>query len=199
MGGNCSPLIADLFLLNCEYQFMSKIVKSKKLGLAKLLSMTSRYIDDLCVINYRHFATLISDIYPSDLEVNRNGVDNKLVEYLDVSVSVTPSGISTSVFHKVDSFPFPVILLTFPDSLIPYRMGVNVFAGQVIRYMRICSNINDLIKKVNKTVNSLSSRGYRTVDLQVSMENLVNRYPLLLAKFGLFRSRQLTNLCDSFR
>ena len=34
--------------------------------------------------------------------------------------------LHTSVFHKVDDLPFSVISLTFPDSLIPYHMGLNV-------------------------------------------------------------------------
>ena len=40
-----------------------------------------------------------------------------------------------------------VILLTFPDSLIPYKMGLNFFAGQVVRYDRICSHFKDFIDK----------------------------------------------------
>ena len=67
MGGNCSPLLADLFLLNCEFCFMKELVKEKKFRLAKLLSHTSRYIDDICVINYKHFDSLINRIYPTDL------------------------------------------------------------------------------------------------------------------------------------
>ena len=55
MGGNSSPLLADLFLLNCEFSYMKQIVKDKKFGLAKLLSNTSRYIDDVSVVNYKHF------------------------------------------------------------------------------------------------------------------------------------------------
>ena len=58
MGGNCSPLLADLFLAHCEFLYMGKIIKDKKYGLAKLLSNTSRYIDDLCFINYKHFVSL---------------------------------------------------------------------------------------------------------------------------------------------
>ena len=58
MGGNCSPLLADLFLLNCEFSYMKQLVKDKKFGLAKLLTCTSRYIDDICVVNYKHFENL---------------------------------------------------------------------------------------------------------------------------------------------
>ena len=146
MGGNCSPLLADLFLLHCEYSFMITLLKNKQFGLAKLLSNTSRYIDDLCIINYKHFEKLLPQIYPSSLEANRSGADNKNVEYLDINIQITNSDTVTSVFHKVDNFSFPVTLLTFPQNTMPYKTGIRVFAGQVLRYARICSIKEDFVK-----------------------------------------------------
>ena len=54
MGGNASPLIADLFLANLEFKYMDKLVSSKSpenLRMAKKLSNNSRYIDDIGVCN----------------------------------------------------------------------------------------------------------------------------------------------------
>ena len=54
MGGNASPLIADLFLANLEFRYMDKLVSSKSpenLRMAKKLSNNSRYIDDIGVCN----------------------------------------------------------------------------------------------------------------------------------------------------
>ena len=87
MGGNCSPLLADLFLTHCEFLFMTNLLKNKKFGLAKLLSSTSRYIDDVCLLNYKHFDLIIDRIYPSDLIAERNGDDEKIVDYLDVKIN----------------------------------------------------------------------------------------------------------------
>ena len=47
MGGNASPLIADLFLANLEFKYMDTLVSSKSpenLRMAKKLSNNSRYI-----------------------------------------------------------------------------------------------------------------------------------------------------------
>ena len=200
MGGNCSPLLADLFLAHCEFLYMSSLLKNKKFGLARLLSNTSRYIDDLCFINYRNFVSIIDSIYPSELSAERNGEDNKNVEYLDVKLKVADGNLQTSVFHKVDNFKFKVILLTFPDSLIPYKMGLNVFAGQVVRYARICSQFSDFVDKTRKTVNLLISRGYARHKLQSHMERSLHKNSNFLHKFGVFSARQvsiLVGLCSS--
>ena len=196
MGGNCSPLLADLFLAHCEFLFMSKLVKENKFGLAKLLSNTSRYIDDLCFVNYKHFETIIHKIYPVDLAVDRSGDDNNTVDYLDVKLVIQDNELHTSVFHKVDNFNFPVILLTFPNSLIPLKMGYNVYAGQVLRYMRICSNLEDFINKTLSTTLLLIKRGYDKRELQFYLEKFLSRHNSLLRKFGFFSSRQVSSLID---
>jgi len=195
MGGNCSPLLADLFLLNCEFAFMKQLVKNKKFGLAKLLSNTSRYIDDICVINYKHFNTLIPKIYPMELLADRNGVNDKAVVYLDVRLQSSSDGLRTSIYHKVEDFDFPVVLLTFPDSAIPYNMGINVFAGQVLRYCRICSHLEDLIKRINMTLFVMSSRGYCKSKMKACTEKILTGHNNFLVKFGYFSARQLTSQC----
>ena len=195
MGGNCSPLLADLFLLNCEFSFMKELVKNKKFGLAKLLSNTFRYIDDICVVNYKHFDSLLHKIYPADLLADRNGNDDKAVVYLDVNLIIDSDGLRTTVFHKVEDFDFPVVLLTFPDSAIPYNMGINVFAGQVLRYCRICSHLTDLIWRINKTLLVMSSRGYCIYKLKTCTEKILSNHDDLLVKFGFFSARQLTSQC----
>ena len=124
---------------------MTSLLKNKKFNLAKLLSNTSRYIDDLCIVNYKHFDFLLSEIYPLSLEASRSGKDNKNVEYLDIKIQITNTSTVTSVFHKVDNFSFPVTLLTFPQNTMPYKTGIKVFAGQVLRYARICSLKDDFI------------------------------------------------------
>ena len=195
MGGNCSPLLADLFLLNCEFCFMKELVKEKKFGLAKLLSHTSRYIDDICVINYKHFDSLIHRIYPTDLVAERNGDNDKSVMYLDVKLQIYDNELRTTVYHKVEDFNFPVVLLTFPDSAIPHNMGINVFAGQVLRYCRICSHLQDVIIRINKTLSLMSSRGYCKIRMKKCAERILSNHDEVLLKFVFFSARQLTCLC----
>ena len=196
MGGNCSPLLADLFLSHCEFVYMNKLIKDKKFGLAKLLSFNSRYIDDICVINYKDFETRIPIIYPSDLIAERCGNDIHNAVYLDTRISISQGNLRTSVYHKVDDFNFEVVLLTFPSSLIPLSMGLNVFAGQVLRYLRICSHLHDVVDKTNKTLLLLKSRGYESRKLKIFCERLISKHNEALFKFGLYSARQFTSQCE---
>ena len=179
---------------------MNNLLKNKEYDLAKLLSntCTSRYIDDICIINYKNFDNLLSKIYPLSLEASRSGMDNKNAEYLDINIQITNASAVTSVFHKVDNFNFPVTLLTFPENTMPYRTGIRVFAGQVLRYARICSLKEDFINKVDNTSSILIARGYNKYELKRSAERQLHKHTQTIKKYGCFSAKQLMDKCHSF-
>ena len=53
--------------------------------------------------------------------------------------------------YKNTRKPFWVISLTFPDCLIPYHMGLNGFAAEVLRFLHICSHDDFVFVKTRKT------------------------------------------------
>ena len=63
MGTNCAPLVADLFLLCYERDFMMSISGEKQSKIIGTFSSTSRYLDDLLNIDNTYFDGLISQIY----------------------------------------------------------------------------------------------------------------------------------------
>ena len=138
---------------------------------------------------------MLPKIYPDDLLAERNGNDNSSVEYLDVQLRVCHDSLHTSVYHKVEHFPFNVILFTFPESLLPRKLGSCVFASQVLRYLRICSHLDYVIVKVKSTCKVFVDRGYFTSELRIGMEKLLRNHPFVLFKFGLRSGRQLSVLC----
>jgi hypothetical protein len=71
MGTNCAPLLADLFLYSYESDFLQKLVKDKKIHEARAY----RYIDDVLSINNSRFAELLPLIYPPELEVKENRLE----------------------------------------------------------------------------------------------------------------------------
>ena len=184
MGGSCSSNIADLTLNFKEFTFMKRLVKEKKLGLARLLSNNSRYVDDINIINYKRFSYLVPSIYPIDLEVERNGDDDKNVCYLDIRIVMTRNGIQTKVYNKVDDFDFPVVAFTFPSSNIPLYIGYNTFYGQVLRYSRICSQKEDFLTKTASLYTTFRDRGYNERKLTASFQKIFTKDQFILFKYG---------------
>lgn len=184
MGGGSSSLIADLFLCYREFLYMKTLLKEKKMGLAKLLSDNSRYVDDLSILNYRNFSDLIANIYPKDLIMERSGNNDKDVCYLDVRITIGSDEFATEVYNKVDEFSFPVVMFTFPSGNTPIQLGYDVFYGQIQRYAIICSKKSGFLYVSSKIFTTLYKRGYSRSRLIEKFKKVFLKDPFIMYKYG---------------
>ena len=69
MGTNCAPLVADLFLFCYERDFMMFLSDNKQADVIDAFNTTSRYLDDILNINNVYFDNMVSQIYPSELQL----------------------------------------------------------------------------------------------------------------------------------
>ena len=69
MDTNCAPLVADLFLFCYERYFMVSLSDNNQAGVVEAFNSTSRYLDDLLNIDSPYFAQMVSQIYPSELQL----------------------------------------------------------------------------------------------------------------------------------
>ena len=77
MGTDCAPFLANLFLYAYEFKYMDKLCK-ENYSLAKKLSLTCRFIDDLITLNSNgEFETNRENIYPKSLKLNKENVNDK--------------------------------------------------------------------------------------------------------------------------
>ena len=68
---NCAPLVADLFLFCYERDFMMSLSDDKQADVIDAFNTTSRYLDDILNINNVYFDNMVSQIYPSELQLNK--------------------------------------------------------------------------------------------------------------------------------
>ena len=71
MGAYCAPLVADLFLFCYERGFMMSFSDDKQADIIDALNTTSRYLDDILNINNVYFDTMVSQLYPSEPQLNK--------------------------------------------------------------------------------------------------------------------------------
>ena len=78
MGTYCAPLVADLFLFCYERDFMMALSDDKQAYVIDAFNTTSRYLEDILNINNVYFDNMVSQIYPSELKLNKeNASDTK--------------------------------------------------------------------------------------------------------------------------
>ena len=191
MGGNSSSQFADLSLAISEFNYMKKLLSNKKINLAKLMSNNCRYVDDVSIINYLNFGNLISEIYPSDLAMERSGDDNKHINYLDIKISIEDSSLKTEVYNKVDDFDFSVVMYTFPNSNIPINIGYNVFYSQLLRYFYICSHLDSFVSSAKRIYTILANRKYNQWKLICKFRLLIKNNPQILLKYKISDTKEI--------
>ena len=160
MGGNASPFIADLYLSWCEYCYMTKVVKTDY-TLAKLLSYNCRYLDDICTINLQNFGDIAKDIYDNTLLLEGSTCSYKQDTFLDLYIRVVDHKFITGIYHKVDDFNFEVISYPFPQSNVHSMLGYSTYYSQLIRFFRLCNNINDFLFRAKFSYSKFVKRGYK--------------------------------------
>ena len=87
MGTNCAPLIADLFLFCYERDFMMSLSDDKHADVIDAFNTTCRYLDDILNINNVYFDNMVSQIYPSELQLNKANTSDTEAAFLDLHLS----------------------------------------------------------------------------------------------------------------
>ena len=77
MGTNCAPLVADLFLFCYERDFMISLSDDKQADVNDAFITTSRYLDDILNINNVYFDNSVSQVYPSEFQLNKANTPDK--------------------------------------------------------------------------------------------------------------------------
>ena len=89
MGTNCTPLVADLFLFCYERDLIMSLSDDKQADIIDAFNTTSRYLDDIFNINNVYFDTMVSQIYPSELQLNKANTCDTEAAFLDLHLSIS--------------------------------------------------------------------------------------------------------------
>ena len=102
MGTNCAPLVADLFLFCYERDFLMSLSDDKQADVIDAFNTTSRYLDVILNIKNVYFDTMVSQIYPSELHLNKANTSETEAAFLDLHLSISNDIISTKIYDKRD-------------------------------------------------------------------------------------------------
>ena len=101
MGTDCAPLVADLFLFCYERDFMMSLSENKQADVIDAFNTTSRYLDDILNIINVYFDNMVSQIYPSELQLNKVNTSNTEAAILDLHLSISDDIVSTKIYDNV--------------------------------------------------------------------------------------------------
>ena len=168
MGTNCAPLVADLFLFCYERDFMMSLSDDKQADVIDAFNTTSRYLDDILNINNVYFENMVSQIYPSELQLNKANASDTEAAFLDLHLSISNGIVSTKIYDKRDDFDFEIVNFPFLDGDVPRSTSYGVY---ISRYHKLCKTFSkfyrryfDLISKFQVGLKSLLRQGLSEPD-----------------------------------
>ena len=163
MGNNCAPLVADLFLFCYERDFMMSLSDDKQADVIDAFNTTSRYLDDIYILNINHvyFDNMVSQIYPSELQLNIATASDTKAAFLDLHLSISNDIVSTKIYDKRYDFDFEIVNSPFLDGDVPRSTSYGVYISQLIRFAGAFSYVADFNTSNKLLTQNLLKQGYR--------------------------------------
>ena len=69
--------------------------------------------------------------------------------------------VSSKIYDKQDDFNFEIVNFPFLDGDVPRSPSYGVYISQLIRFARVCSNVDDFNNRNLFLIAKLSTQGYR--------------------------------------
>ena len=162
---------------------MSFRIKSLR-KLARKFNLSYRYVDDLISFNNKRFKEFISDITPKELTISETTESTSVASYLNLLfIQDNINDKTTKLYDKRDTFGFHIVNFPFMSSNIPSAPAYGVYASQLIRYARCCSNYSDLLSRHRALVTRLLSKGYKVNRLSNTFKKFYGRHTDLVGQY----------------
>ena len=111
-----------------ERDFVVSLSVGRLAGVVDAFNTTSRYLDTILKIDNVYFDNMVSQIYPSGLQLNRAGTSD--AEFLDLSIS--NDIVPTKIYDGRDNFDFEIVSVPFLDGDVPHSASYGVNVSQLI-------------------------------------------------------------------
>ena len=155
--------------------FMMSLSDDKQADVIDAFNTTSRYLDDILNIDNIYFDNMVSQIYPSELQLNKANASDTEAAFLDLHLSISNDIVSTKIYDKRDDFDFEIVKFPFLDGDVPRSTSYGVYISQLIRFARASSYVADFNTRNKLLTQKLLKQGYRYHKLRKTFSKFYRR------------------------
>ena len=98
---------------------------------------------------------------------------------------VTNGIVSSKIYDKRDDFNFEIVNFPFLDGDVPRSPSYDVYISQLIRFARVCSNVDDFNNRNLFLTAKLLKQGYRYHKIRKAFSKFYHRHPELITKYNI--------------
>ena len=103
---------------------------------------------------------MVGQIYPTELQLNKAKSSDTEAPFLYLNLSITNGIVSSKIYDKRDDFSFETVNFPFLDGDVPHSPSYGVYISQLIRFARVCSNVDDFNNRNLFLTAGLLKQGY---------------------------------------
>ena len=160
---------------------MMSLSDDKQADVIDSFNTTCRYLDDILNINNVYFDNMVSQKYPSELQLNKNNDTEAAI--LDLHLSISNDIVSTKIFDKGDDFDFEIVDFPFLEGDVPRSSSYGVYIAQLIGFARASSYVADFNTRKKLLTQKLLKQGYRYHKLCKTFSKFYRQCYDLISKF----------------
>ena len=139
---------------------MMSLSGDKQADVIDSFNTTSRFLDDILNINNFYFDNMVSQTYPSELQLNKANTSDTEAAFLDSHLSISNDIVSTKIYDKRDDFDYEIVNFPFLDGDVPRSTSYEVFFSQLIRFARASSYVTDFNTRNKLLTQKLLKQGH---------------------------------------
>ena len=151
--------------------------------LLMLLIATSRYLDDILNINNVYFENMVSQIYPSELQLNKANTSDIKSRVFRLAFIHFNDIVCTKIYDKRDDFDFEIVNFPIFDGDVPRSTSYGVNISQLIRFARSSSHVADFNTCNTLLTHSCLNKINDIINFAKKISNFYRRYCDLISKF----------------
>ena len=140
---------------------MTSFSDVKQAEIIEAFKSTSRYLDDLLIIDNPYFEDMVNRIYPHELQLNKANTSDTEAPFLDLHLSISNGFVSSKIYDKRNDFDFDIVNFPFLDGDVPRSTCYGVYIFQLLRFARVCSHVADFNDRNKSLTAKLLQQGYR--------------------------------------
>ena len=161
---------------------MLSLSDNNQTDIIEAFNSTTRYLDDLLKIDNPHFELMVGQINATELQLNKANSFDTEAPCLDLNLSITNDIVSSKIYDKWADFNFEAVNFPFLDGDVP-PPSFGVYISQLIRFARVCSNVDDFNNRNLVLAANLLKQGYRYHKFRKAFSKFYHRHSELIVKY----------------
>ena len=114
---------------------MMSLSDDKQADVIGAFNTTSRYLDNTLNINNVYFDNMVSQIYPSELQLDKANASDTKAAFLDLHLLISNNIVSTKIYDKRDEFDFEIINFPFLDGDVPCMESISLNSFVLLEHL----------------------------------------------------------------